>query len=212
MDLFFDDEFSTSEPTDFYDCKQGCNNFSSAITIGWRSHGPGQLPRSDQSRPNTYGLALSVIPLRAPRKWGSFSAPIQRCICSSFSAVKSMATKTELEQQVAELQAQLAAAQSAPDAAPRLPGLAERIWLPKSLDEEIEGANGSFKTVKQGKTPTARVALLQSPSGSLRQGHQSPHLLQAPFHLQSLERECTLIKDLIEANDPPGRCHCQLSA
>ena len=113
-----------------------------------------------------------------------------------------MATKAELEQQVTELQSQLAAAQSAPDAAPRLPGLAERIWLPKSLDEEVEGANGSFKTVKQGKTLNGKEWL----SFKAQVSHEDKDTKvrtysKHRFTFKAWNENAQLIKDLIEAND-----------
>jgi hypothetical protein len=65
-----------------------------------------------------------------------------------------MTTKTELEAQVAQLQEQLAAAQSAtPDSAPRLPGFADRVWLPGDIDEVVTNQDGTtWKPVKYGTT------------------------------------------------------------
>ena len=113
-----------------------------------------------------------------------------------------MTTKAELVQQVSDLQAQLAAAQSAPDAAPRLPGLAERIWLPKSLDEEFEGANGTFKTVKQGKTVNGKEWL----SFKAQVSHEDKDTKvrtysKHRFTFKAWNENAQLIKDLIEAND-----------
>ena len=65
-----------------------------------------------------------------------------------------MTTKTELEAQVAQLQEQLAAAQSAtPDSAPRLPGFADRVWLPENIDEVLTNQDGTtWKPVRYGTT------------------------------------------------------------
>ena len=65
-----------------------------------------------------------------------------------------MTTKAQLEAQVTELQEQLAAAQAAtPDAAPRLPGFADRIWLPENVDEVVTNQDGTtWKPVKYGTT------------------------------------------------------------
>ena len=65
-----------------------------------------------------------------------------------------MTTKAQLEAQVTELQEQLAAAQAAtPDAAPRLPGFANRIWLPENVDEVVTNKDGStWRPVKVGTT------------------------------------------------------------
>lgn len=113
-----------------------------------------------------------------------------------------MATKAELEQQVTELQSQLAAAQSAPDAAPRLPGLAERIWLPKSLDEEFEGANGTFKAVKQGKTPNGKEWLsFKAQVAHLDDDTNVRTYSKHRFTFKAWNENRQLIMDLIEAND-----------
>jgi len=63
-------------------------------------------------------------------------------------------TKAELETQVAELKEQLAAAQaSTPDAAPRLPGFANYVWLPRDIDEVVTMKDGStFNPVRYGTT------------------------------------------------------------
>lgn len=65
-----------------------------------------------------------------------------------------MTTKAQLETQVAQLQEQLAAAQAAtPDAAPRLPGFADRVWLPENVDEVVTNQDGTtWKPVKYGTT------------------------------------------------------------
>ena len=113
-----------------------------------------------------------------------------------------MATKAELEQQVTELQAQLAAAQSAPDAAPRLPGLAERIWLPKSLDEEIEGANGSFKVVKQGQTPSGKEWLSFKAQVAYYDKETETRIFSKHrFTFKAWNDNARMIKELIESND-----------
>ena len=63
-----------------------------------------------------------------------------------------MTTKAQLVAQVAQLEEQLVAALAAtPDAAPRLPGFANRIWLPESIDEVVTNKDGStWKPVKYG--------------------------------------------------------------
>ena len=65
-----------------------------------------------------------------------------------------MTTKAQLEAQVTELQERLDAALAAtPDAAPRLPGFADRIYLPKDVDEVVTNKDGStWKPVKYGTT------------------------------------------------------------
>ena len=115
-----------------------------------------------------------------------------------------MTTKAQLEAQVTELQEQLAAAQAAtPDSAPRLPGFANRIWLPKSLDEVVTLADGkTFKPVRYGTTNngsrfiewTAQLSSLDKKTGNRIYS-------KAKFAFKAWNEQCDQVIELINAGN-----------
>ena len=110
-----------------------------------------------------------------------------------------MATKTELEQQVVELQAQLAAAQSAPDKAPRLPGFADRVWLPKNIDQVVTNEDGTTWTpVKHGTTKNGSRFIEFSAQVAYRDDEGKRTYSKVRIPLKAWNEQCDQIMSLIQ--------------